>query len=49
MAEITSNGIQFSDSTNVNSRGWMTQEEISSTMFFYQSSAPTHWVNQVPQ
>ena len=41
-AEITSNGIQFSDSTNVNSRGWMTPDGTS--MFFYQSSAPTHWV-----
>ena len=37
-AEITSNGIQFSDSTNVNSRGWMTPDGTS--MFFYQSSAP---------
>tara|TARA_R100000005_G_C4845750_1_gene114775 strand:- start:33 stop:575 length:543 start_codon:yes stop_codon:yes gene_type:complete len=41
-AEITSNGIQFSDSTNVNSRGWMTPD--GTAMFFYQSSAPTHWV-----
>ena len=41
-AEITSNGIQFSDSTNVNSRGWMTPDGTS--MFFYQSTAPTHWV-----
>ena len=41
-AEITSNGIQFSDSTNVNSRGWMTPD--GTAMFFYQASAPTHWV-----
>ena len=41
-AEITSNGIQFSDSTQVNSRGWMTPD--GTAMFFYQSSAPTHWV-----
>jgi hypothetical protein len=41
-AEITSTGIQFSDSTQVNSRGWMTPD--GTAMFFYQSSAPTHWV-----
>ena len=41
-AEITSNGIQFSDSTQINSRGWMTPD--GTAMFFYQSSAPTHWV-----
>ena len=41
-AEITSNGIQFSDSTQVNTRGWMTPDNTA--MFFFQSSAPTHWV-----
>tara|TARA_A100001234_G_scaffold22123_1_gene17530 strand:+ start:212 stop:754 length:543 start_codon:yes stop_codon:yes gene_type:complete len=41
-AEITSTGIQFSDSTQVNSRGWMTPDNTA--MFFFQSSAPTHWV-----
>ena len=41
-AEITTNGIQFSDSTQVNSRGWMTPDNTA--MFFFQSSAPTHWV-----
>ena len=41
-AEITSTGIQFSDSTQVNTRGWMTPD--GTAMFFYQSSAPTHWV-----
>ena len=41
-AEITSNGIQFSDSTQINSRGWMTPDNTK--MFFFQSSAPTHWV-----
>ena len=44
-AEITSNGIQFSDSTNVNSRGWMTPDGTS--MFFFQSFAPTHWVQSM--
>ena len=41
-AEITSTGIQFSDSTQVNTRGWMTPDNTA--MFFFQSSAPTHWV-----
>ena len=41
-AEITSTGIQFSDSTSVDSRGWMTPD--GTAMFFYQASAPTHWV-----
>lgn len=41
-AEITSNGIQFSDSTSVESRGWMTPDNTA--MFFFQSAAPTHWV-----
>ena len=41
-AEITSTGITFSDSTAINSRGWMTPDNTA--MFFFQSSAPTHWV-----
>ena len=41
-AEITADGIQFNDSTNVESRGWMTPD--GTAMFFYQSAAPTHWV-----
>ena len=41
-AEITSNGIKFNDSTEINSRGWMTPDNTA--MFFYQAAAPTHWV-----
>ena len=41
-AEITSTGITFSDSTSIDSRGWMTPDNTA--MFFYQASAPTHWV-----
>ncbi len=41
-AEITSTGITFSDSTAINSRGWMTPDNTA--MFFYQNAAPTHWV-----
>jgi len=41
-AEITSTGILFNDSTAIDSRGWMTPDNTA--MFFYQASAPTHWV-----
>ena len=41
-AEINSTGIEFSDSTQINSRGWMTPD--NTVMFFFQASAPTHWV-----
>ena len=46
-AEITSNGIQFSDSTQVNTRGWMTPDNTA--MFFFQSSAFSLEVEYFPQ
>jgi hypothetical protein len=41
-AEINTDGIVFSNSTTVTTRGWMTPDNTA--MFFFQAAAPTHWV-----
>lgn len=41
-AEINTDGIVFSNSTTITTRGWMTPD--TTAMFFFQAAAPTHWV-----
>jgi len=41
-AEINTDGIVFSNSTTITTRGWMTPDNTS--MFFFQAAAPLNWV-----